>query len=287
MKIIRVLNTNAVLTKDELGDETVLLGAGIGFKAKPGSQIDENRVEKRFVLKDKKQQSRFQELLNQLPSEYILAAEQIISLARDSEHMKLNESIHISLSDHIHNAVTNWREGISIPNTLLLDIKHFYAKEYAIAAQGLDIIGSTFDCMLPDDEAGFIAMHFVNAEYNKNGNANIKKIILLVREMNQLILSELDVMPDEDSLNYYRYMTHLNFFAQRITENIHYKSEDNRILEAALSKYPEEYSCSKKVVNYISDHYGYSASEEEILYLTVHLTHISNNKDRRPNYECI
>lgn len=276
MKIIRVLNTNSILTRDKNGEEIVLLGAGIGFKHKPGDSVDESKIEKQFVMKDEAQQTRFKELVNNIPQEYILVAEQIISLAKGLNNTKLNESIHISLADHIHNAIINMQDGIMIPNNLLWDIKRYYTAEYEIAMEGLNIIENELKCRLPEDEAGFIAMHFVNAEYG-NENTNVKRIIEFVKEINQLILAELNVTPDENSLNYYRYMTHLKFFAQRVTENIHYKEEDNVILENVLSKYTKEYNCSKHVAKYIQDNYNYKANDDEILYLTVHLAHITNN----------
>ena len=37
MQITRVLNTNAVLSADSDSNEIVLLGRGIGFKARPGA----------------------------------------------------------------------------------------------------------------------------------------------------------------------------------------------------------------------------------------------------------
>ena len=39
MQITRVLNTNAVLSADSDSNEIVLLGRGIGFKARPGDKI--------------------------------------------------------------------------------------------------------------------------------------------------------------------------------------------------------------------------------------------------------
>lgn len=276
MKILRVLNTNSVLTKDADGNETILLGVGIGFKQKRGDTVDETKIEKRFVLKDKKKQNRFQQLINNIPQEYIIVAEQAITLAKSIYHMKLNESIHISLADHIHTAVTNLKNGIMIPNSLLWDVRRYYVAEYDIALQSLTLIQETFGVQLSEDEAGFIAMHFVNAQYG-NENTNVKKIITFVREINQLILEELQVTPDENSLNYHRYMTHLKFFAKRVMDNFHYKEVNNDILTAILPKYSKEYNCSKKVAQYIEEKYNYKTNEDEILYLTVHLSHITNN----------
>lgn len=274
MKITRVLNTNTVLSADANGDEVVLLGAGLGYKRRPGDEVENGRIEKQFVLKDKKNQSIFEKLVNNIPQEYILLAEQIISLAKALHELQLNESIHVSLADHIHSAVENFRDGITIPNTLTLDIKQFYPGEFDAALQGLALIKEKFGCELPLDEAGFIAMHFVNAEYG-DGDSNTRKLIQLVKEMDEMILENLGITPDTNSLSYYRYMTHLKFFAQRILKNYHFKNEDLGILENVLLRYRKEYACSKKVAKYIQQQYGYKSGRDEVLYLTVHLAHLA------------
>lgn len=274
MKIIRVLNTNTVLTHNENKEEIILLGAGLGFRKRPGDSVDESRIEKQFVLENKQEQLRFQEMVNSIPSDYIVAAEQIISLSRALFNMQLRESIHISLAEHIFTAIYNLKENVIIPNTLLLDIKQYYPNEYQVGVKGLDIIKERLGYALPEDEAGFIAMHFVNAQYEEN--LNIKKIIVLVKEMNELILKQLGMVFDETSLNYYRYMTHLKFFASRIVEKRHYKNGEIGILDALLSKYPREYECSRKVAEFVKEKYQYLVNNDEILYLTIHLTHLTH-----------
>lgn len=276
MQITRVLNTNAVLSADSDSNEIVLLGRGIGFKTRPGDNVDETKIEKRFTLNDKKQLSRFRELLEQIPSEYIFVAEQAISFAKRFYNLQLNESIHISLADHLHSAVENAKLGIQIPNSLLLDIKQYYPREYEIGQQTITFVDDRLHIKLPEDEWGFVAMHFVNAQYGKE-NTNVKKIITFVRDVNNFILSELDIKPDEDSLFYHRYMTHLNFFAQRVAGGVHY-SDDNDIELSLLKKhYREEYKVSCDVANYIKKNYHFKPNKDEIMYLTIHLAHITRH----------
>lgn len=273
MKIIRILNTNAVLTQDENGDEIILLGAGIGFKCRVGDAVEERKIEKRFIMKDKVHQSRFQELINGIPQDYVMIAEQIISLGV-AHQMKLNESIHISLADHIHTSIENLKIGITIPNALILDIRHFYPDEYEIAIKALALIKEQLGYELPKDEAGFIAMHFVNAQYGTE-SVNIKKTIQFVREINELVMLELKADVDEMSLNYYRYMTHLKFFAQRVISNQHYQDDTGSILDTLLISFKKEYACAKKVAKYVKSNYNYQVGRDELLYLTVHLAHLS------------
>lgn len=276
MQITRVLNTNAVLSADSDSNEIVLLGRGIGFKTRPGDNVDETKIEKRFTLNDKKQLSRFRELLEQIPSEYIFVAEQAISFAKRFYNLQLNESIHISLADHLHNAVENAKLGIQIPNSLLLDIKQYYPREYEIGQQTITFVDDRLHIKLPEDEWGFVAMHFVNAQYGKE-NTNVKKIITFVRDVNNFILNELDIKPDEDSLFYHRYMAHLNFFAQRVAGDVHY-SDDNDIELSLLKKhYREEYKVSCDVANYIKKNYHFKPNKDEIMYLTIHLAHITRH----------
>ena len=276
MQITRVLNTNAVLSADSDSNEIVLLGRGIGFKARPRDNVDETKIEKRFTLNDKKQLSRFRELLEQIPSEYIFVAEQAISFAKRFYNLQLNESIHISLADHLHSAVENAKLGIQIPNSLLLDIKQYYPREYEIGQQTITFVDDRLRIKLPEDEWGFVAMHFVNAQYGKE-NTNVKKIITFVRDVNNFILNELDIKPDKDSLFYHRYMTHLNFFAQRVAGGVHY-SDDNDIELSLLKKhYREEYKVSCDVANYIKKNYHFKPNKDEIMYLTIHLAHITRH----------
>lgn len=276
MRISRVLNTNAVLSTDTDGNETVFLGCGIGFKTRPGDEVDESKIEKRFTLKDEKQLSRFQELLDQIPSEYIFVAEQSISFAKHFYNMKLNESIHISLADHIHTSIENAKLGIQVPNSLLLDIKQYYPREYEVGQQTISFIEDKFHIRLPDDECGFVAMHFVNAQYGAE-NTNIKKIITFVRDVNNFILKELEVEPDEESLFYHRYMTHLNFFAQRVAGNVHYDDDNDVELTLLKKHYKKEYKVSCDVANYIKKNYNFKPNKDEIMYLTIHLAHLTQH----------
>ena len=44
VKIVRVLNTNAVVSIDQEGRELIITGAGIGFKKKKGDKNEDYRI---------------------------------------------------------------------------------------------------------------------------------------------------------------------------------------------------------------------------------------------------
>ena len=66
MKILRVLNTNAVVSTDPHGQEIIITGAGIGFKKKKGEELDKSLVEKIYCLKSREDNYRLQEVVREI-----------------------------------------------------------------------------------------------------------------------------------------------------------------------------------------------------------------------------
>ena len=53
MKIFKVINNNIVITLDQNNQEIILMGRGLGFKQRPGNNIDENLIEDLITPKTK------------------------------------------------------------------------------------------------------------------------------------------------------------------------------------------------------------------------------------------
>lgn len=274
MRILKILNTNAVIGKDRIGNTVLCLGNGVGFKKRIGKETDISTIEKQFILQDKAQLNHYEEVLSSIPPEYVLLAEKAIDYAAETYHMDFNEIIHITLVDHMYSAVCNYLDGISIPNSLLEDVRHFYPNEYAAGRHTLVLIKEKFGYQLPLDEIAFFAMHFVTAQ-QAGENSDTKKLVTFIREINDLIQKKLNMVFDEDSASYYRYISHLKAFALRVAQNSHYPHEDDAgILDAPIAQYPEEYQCNRDACKYIHKKYHYAAGIDETIYLTVHLTRL-------------
>lgn len=282
MKISRVLNNSCVIVLDDNEKELVLLGNGIGYAKRPKDTVDKTKVEKVFVLQEGQHVERFAELLERVPDGIVDLAEELIEMAHDWLGTELDESIHISLPDHIAGAVDNYKNDVVLHNTLLLEIKKFYEKEYRIGEAGLNLIEERLGIRMAEDEAGFIAMHFVNAQSNSE-NDQTRAVITLVDEMDRIIsqyFGKKMAALDKNSLIYCRYMTHLKFFAQRVLTKTYFEENDVKPLNLTLRKYKEEYACSKKVCGFIEKKYNYEVNEDEVLYLTVHLVQIMNRRQQ-------
>lgn len=115
MRIDRILNNNVVIIKDENGEEQVVCGKGIAYKKKAGrSFLSEKLINKVFVLKDTAQKQHFQEIISEIPMEYIQITTEIVEMLTQTLERKLNEAIYISLSDHIYMAITRYLDGVVV-----------------------------------------------------------------------------------------------------------------------------------------------------------------------------
>lgn len=273
MKIDKVINNNIVSALDPEGKEIVVMGRGLGFGAKPGKEIPEAKIEKIFRLDSQNTMNRFKELLSNLPLEHIQVSAEIINYAKSVLNRSLNQNIYVTLTDHINFAIERFRKQIHFSNPLLSEIKAFYKEEYLIGEYAVALIEKEIGIRLPVDEAGFIALHVVTAEYNTAMRETID-ITNLIQNVVGMVRDYFHVGLDETSLNYQRFVTHLRFLAQRIVAGEFLDSGNPEFNRLISQMYPEEYACSLKVREHIKSAYSHDVTEEETAYLAVHIKRI-------------
>lgn len=272
--IEKVINNNIISAYEESGAEVIVMGRGIGFKKKQGEVVPADQISKIFRIKSRTLAEQFKELLANMPLERVRISDEIISHAKDHLKLKLNQSIYVTLTDHINFAIERVSQGIEPQNALLWEIKRFYPQEFQLGIYALELIQDRLDILLPEDEAGFIALHFVNAEYG----TDIRDAVKFPDQMQaivDIVERDLGILLDESSLHYERFMTHIKFLIQRIYRKELLSSEDRELSLLMQRKYPREYQCSLKVAEYIMQATGSRLSEEEIMYLSVHIRRVS------------
>lgn len=272
--IEKVINNNIISAYEKSGAEVIVMGRGIGFKKKQGEVVPADQISKIFRIKSRTLAEQFKELLANMPLERVRISDEIISHAKDHLKLKLNQSIYVTLTDHINFAIERVSQGIEPQNALLWEIKRFYPQEFQLGIYALELIKDRLDILLPEDEAGFIALHFVNAEYG----TDIRDAVKFPDQMQaivDIVERDLGILLDESSLHYERFMTHIKFLIQRIYRKELLSSEDRELSLLMQRKYPREYQCSLKVAEYIMQATGSRLSEEEIMYLSVHIRRVS------------
>lgn len=272
--IEKVINNNIISAYEKSGAEVIVIGRGIGFKKKQGEVVPADQISKIFRIKSRTLAEQFKELLANMPLERVRISDEIISHAKDHLKLKLNQSIYVTLTDHINFAIERVSQGIEPQNALLWEIKRFYPQEFQLGIYALELIQDRLDILLPEDEAGFIALHFVNAEYG----TDIRDAVKFPDQMQaivDIVERDLGILLDESSLHYERFMTHIKFLIQRIYRKELLSSEDKELSLLMQRKYPREYQCSLKVAEYIMQATGSRLSEEEIMYLSVHIRRVT------------
>ena len=272
--IEKVINNNIISAYEKSGAEVIVMGRGIGFKKKQGEVVPADQISKIFRIKSRTLTEQFKELLANMPLERVRISDEIISHAKDHLKLKLNQSIYVTLTDHINFAIERVSQGIEPQNALLWEIKRFYPQEFQLGIYALELIQDRLGILLPEDEAGFIALHFVNAEYG----TDIRDAVKFPDQMQaivDIVERDLGILLDESSLHYERFMTHIKFLIQRIYRKELLSSEDRELSLLMQRKYPREYQCSLKVAEYIMQATGSRLSEEEIMYLSVHIRRVT------------
>lgn len=272
MIIKRILTNNAVVIDDENQQEKIVCGKGIAFKKRPGMEIDEMSINQTFILEGCGEYSRFEQLLKDVPLEYLELSSEIINMAKLEFAKKFKDNVIITLSDHLYVAIKRCREGMTISNPLLWDIKNFYEIEYDIGLRALELIKNKFHIQLPNDEAGFIALHIVNVELDEDNMDHIFQVTKVIQEIMTIVKYHFHAEFDTSNVYYYRFITHLKFFALRLLKDNQFnEDEENELLDVVKDKYCTSYECVLKIKDFLEKKYNYTLQEDEIVYLTIHV----------------
>lgn len=276
MKIHKVLNNNFVIIMCD-GKEQVIGGKGIAFGKKVGDSVDSSVINKTFVIPtyDGDDYLNTDRYIQALPVEYFEIAINIVNFAKVKTGKKINESVCLAIADHIHSSIERYKEGTEIPNYMLWEIKKFYTAEFEVGQYGLGLVFDEFGIKLSDDEAGFIATHVIDSELENSNIDQVYKTANLIKDITTIVKYFFNVEFDDDSIYYYRFITHLKFFAGRLFNNYMFnQNEDDRLYDMIQKSYINSFNCCQRIGKYLEKNYSYTLSKEEMVYLTIHIENI-------------
>ncbi|ASS73037.1 transcription antiterminator [Bacillus atrophaeus] len=273
MKIDKVLNNNAAVIKEN-GQEKIVMGPGIAFQKGKNDIIPSNRVEKIFVVHDKNE--KFKQILQTLPEAHIEAAENIISYAEGKLAAPLNDHIHIALLDHLSFAIERIQDGLFVQNKLLHEIKALYKNEYEIGLWAIAHVKETLGVSLPDDEAGYIALHIHTAKMDAESMYSALKHTTMIKEMIEKIETYFNRKVDENSISYQRLVTHLRYAVTRLESNEALHVMDDEMLCFIQKKYSFAYQCALELAEFLKNEYQLNLPESEAGYITLHVQRLQN-----------
>lgn len=272
MRVVKVLNNSLVLALDERGRETILMGKGIGFHKASGYEFGPEEVEKVFVLHDRSITRSIIQLAAETDSVFFEIGKNVIDYAIASYHMKVLDHIYLSLTDHLAFAVRRAKKGILVPNFYTQDMQRFNPNEYRVGQYALELVKREMGVELPEDEAGNIAFHFINAQEDHPYNEKNRKIKQLTEDVLDLVKYYYQLIYDEDSIAYSRYLTHIRLFAQRLVSGQQLPEDDSRLLYDQIAQVcTSEFSCVEKVNRFVKEQLGVAVTNQEEMYLALHI----------------
>ena len=241
IKIVQPLNNNVVMGYDRKKGEVIIIGTGIGFRAKKGDQVDESKIQKMFITGENKQ---LLEMIGAIPPEYFELVEEIFEKAKEEYGFLPKEKETLALLDHIHFAIKRMKENLVLDNPFETEIRQFYPKEWEIGLYAKKCIKRRFGIEIPDAEVGYIAMHII-----------------------------------EDSLAYTRLVTHVKYFAQRYVDNKESMDEDELLDQTIKERFQREVCCIEGLSEMLYRKYGRPVTVSEENYLVLHLRTCVANKE--------
>lgn len=278
MRIKKIINNNILCAVDEKGNELIVTGRGIGFQRHRGEIIDSSLVERTYRMEEKTGQRKLQELVEKIPIEHLDLTEGLIDHIKTQIPQKLNESLLITLADHISFAVARKVQGVEFSNPLKGSIMCYYPTEYHLGQYCLKVIREKLDVSLHEDEAAFIALHIVNAELNTN-MSEMYGITKLIEGTICVVEYFYRKQFDRELLDFNRFVVHLRYFAQRLFQGKIMEDaqgeRDEMFRQLIMKNCPEHYKCAQCIADYIKNTYQKDLSDEELTYLTIHLKRIN------------
>ena len=278
MRIKKIINNNILCAVDDKGNELIVTGRGIGFQRHRGETIDTALIERTYRMEEKTGQRKLRELVEKIPIEHLSLTEELIKHITSQIPQKLNESLLITMADHISFAILRKAQGVEFSNPLKGSIMCYYPTEYHLGQYCLGLIREHLGVTLHEDEAAFLALHIVNAELSTNMSE--------MYDITKLIEGTISVVEyfykkefDRESLDFNRFVVHLRYFAQRLFQGKMMEDaqgeRDEVFRQLIMKNCKEHYKCAQCVADYIKNTYQKNLSDEELTYLTIHLKRIN------------
>lgn len=270
LQILKVINNNTVQASNDAGQELVVMGKGLGFKAKLGDIVDEQAIEKSFIIQS--EDNYIKEMFAEIPLAYLEVAKDIITMAEEQLGGELGSNLLITLADHICLAVRSAKKDERLTNPLAWSVQRLYIKEYQIGMKAVQLIEQRFQVRLSDTEAASVALHIINAKKQTQFISETYQAVAIIEEIYHIVELYFSRKFDHTSLSFARFMTHLQYFAQRIMDHSYPAPlNDSFLYEQVSLNYPDAFKCSEKIKHFVEVSYNYRLVQEEQIYLTIHI----------------
>lgn len=156
------------------------------------------------------------------------------------------------------------------------DVQQLYPKETELGRYAVKLIQERLFVTLPDSEITNIAMHFVNAQEEREPDEGTAAEALILEIADQ-IENFYSITIDRNDFNYNRFAMHLRYFLKRVNNKSQFKDDKASFMQEIKNSNPQVYECAYKIGDFINQRLDSKSTEDEILYLMMHIYRIVRN----------
>ncbi|MDQ0363002.1 PRD domain-containing protein [Breznakia pachnodae] len=279
MIIVQLLNNNVIIARDKKR-EIIVMGTGLGYKARVGDKVDESKIQKTFMMKEFN--AKLIDLVEEIPAVYLEITEMIVEYGEELG-LKFSNSVYLILTDHIYHAIIHEKEGIILKNSFFSEMKRYYPTEFAVARQAKKIILDRIGFEISEDELGFIVLHIIETSSGQK-TKEVEREVKFVNDSIEYIKSHNENENlVENTINFDRLVVHLKYIAKRYFKNdevipeeaLRNEEEDSLLNQTIETCLPGELAFARKYGNYIEELYGENLSRQELNYLSLHFRNVN------------
>jgi beta-glucoside operon transcriptional antiterminator len=185
----------------------------------------------------------------------------------------------LAVIDHVHYVVERLDQGIRIPGTSMPELRILHPDESRVAEHMAASIAASLDRELPPEEGVFLTMHLLNATRDEpTGTAAL--LFRRVQHVVRTVETGLGTALDTGSADYARFILHVRFLLQRLVDRTMLASGDSSFFEFAKHRYPRSFRIAESVKGYVLAATGSALTDEEVLYLIVHVERLATSMGR-------
>ena len=272
MVVVKNINNNVSLCKDDSGKEVIVFGKGVGF-IRPPAEVPLSRIERTFYNVS----SHYFGILNDVPQEILDFAARQMTAVRSKLPYETTANLTFILADHLAFAMERARKNIYIPMPSAYELEAGHPLEMEVGRSVVAAMEKEFGIKLPYGEAQAVAMHFINARstHAEEGAVNIEeRYEEILGRTTQIIEEEMALTVRRDSFNYTRFATHVQYLLRRIFEDKIIDSENIQMYESVREEYEAASRCVDRIADYLKRNWKADLTEEEKLYLIMHVNRV-------------
>lgn len=280
MKVIKRINNDAVLCIDSRGNRVVALGRDLS-DVRRGTELELSRVDHTFYDVD----PRYVDMIGYLEPEYLDITATIADAARGLLSYELSPNIEVALADHLSFAVRRMREGIHLQTPLAFDIRQNYPLEFKIAEYALKCVRDCLRVDLPRTEIAGVAMCLINNAYasgttSDHGSLDAQqRLEATLEDVTSAVEEIMGIEVDREGFGYARFITHIQYLITRLASGESISTENSDVYRALAERSPGAATCADAIALLLMHAYGRQLTEEEKLYLILHINRICSRED--------